>query len=240
VRMLRALRFQAKLGARIDPATEAPISRLAPLIEHVPASRLFDETLKLLTCGHAMDCLRELRRSGLMKSLIPLIDRIFEEEGGEAFVEIALSRTDARVRAGKPVSPSVLFAALLWRLVQKSWAALVAKGTQRNEALIRAADSVIEEQMDKLDIQLRHQADMRDIWLMQARFERATVRSIWRMMEQPRFLAAVDFLQLRAEAREVDSVLAQWWMDLSEIGRASCRESVESTRGRGGPTVRDR
>ncbi len=216
VRMLRALRFQAKLGARIDPATEAPISRLAPLIEHVPASRLFDETLKLLTCGHAMDCLRELRRSGLMKSLIPLIDRIFEEEGGEAFVEIALSRTDARVRAGKPVSPSFLFAALLWRLVQKRWAALVAQGTQRNEALIRAADSVIEEQMDKLAIQRRHQADMREIWLMQARFERATVRSIWRMMEQPRFRAAVDFLQLRAEAREVDSVLAQWWMDLSD------------------------
>ncbi|WP_322999938.1 polynucleotide adenylyltransferase PcnB [Castellaniella sp.] len=218
VRMLRALRFQAKLGARIDPATEAPIAKLVPLIEHVPASRLFDETLKLLTCGHAMDCLRELRRSGLTKSLIPLIDRIFEEEGGEAFVEIALSRTDARVRAGKPISPSFLFAALLWRLVQKRWITLVAQDVQRNEALIRAADSVIDEQMHKLAIQRRHQADMREIWLMQARFERATVRSIWRMMEQPRFRASVDFLQLRAEAREVDSVLAQWWMDLSDSG----------------------
>jgi len=218
VRMLRALRFQAKLGARIDPATEAPISRLAALIEHVPASRLFDETLKLLTCGHAMDCLRELSRSGLTKSLIPLIDRIFEEEGGEAFVEIALSRTDDRVRQGKAVSPSFLFAALLWRLVEKRWGAEVAQGVQRNEALIRAADSVIEAQMDKLAIQRRHQADMREIWLMQARFERATVRSIWRMMEQPRFRASVDFLQLRAEAREVDSVLAQWWMDLSNSG----------------------
>ncbi|HXE19542.1 MAG TPA: hypothetical protein VN629_08090, partial [Castellaniella sp.] len=94
----------------------------------------------------------------------------------------------------------------------------VAQGVQRNEALIRAADSVIEAQMDKLAIQRRHQADMREIWLMQARFERATVRSIWRMMEQPRFRASVDFLQLRAEAREVDSVLAQWWMDLSNSG----------------------
>ena len=85
-----------------------------------------------------------------------------------------------------------------------------------SKALIHAADSVIEAQMDKLAIQRRHQADMREIWLMQARFERATVRSIWRMMEQPRFRASVDFLQLRAEAREVDSVLAQWWMDLSD------------------------
>ncbi|WP_322996739.1 polynucleotide adenylyltransferase PcnB [Castellaniella sp.] len=228
VRMLRALRFQAKLSARIDPATEAPITRLANLIEHVPASRLFDETLKLLTCGHAMDCLRELRRSGLTKSLIPLIDRIFEEDGGEAFVEIALSRTDARIRTGKPISPSFLFAALLWRLVQKRWVRLMAQDVQRNEALIRAADSVIEEQMHNLAIQRRHQADMREIWLMQARFERATVRSIWRMMEQPRFRASVDFLQLRAESREVDSVLAQWWMDLANSGDERRSEMIDA------------
>ncbi|MER1965971.1 polynucleotide adenylyltransferase PcnB [Castellaniella sp. GW247-6E4] len=218
VRMLRAMRFAAKLGARIDPPTEQPIARLAGLIEHVPSSRLFDETLKLLTCGHAMDCLRQLRRSGLTQSLMPLIDRIFEEQGGEDFVEIALSRTDARVRAGKTVSPSFLFAALLWRLVSKRWQAMAAEGMQRNEALIQAADSVIDEQTHKLAIQRRYQSDMREIWLIQARFERATVRSIWRLIEQPRFRAAVDFLQLRAEAREVDSVLAQWWMDLADSG----------------------
>ncbi|HUH40279.1 MAG TPA: polynucleotide adenylyltransferase PcnB [Castellaniella sp.] len=215
VRMLRALRFAAKLGARIDPPTEQPIIALADLIQHVPDSRLFDETLKLLTCGHAMECLRQLRRSGLTRNLMPLMDRIFDEEGGEAFVEIALSRTDVRVRSGKPVSPSFLFAALLWRLVHKRWQALLAEGLQRNAALIQAADSVIHDQTDKLAIQRRYQSDMREIWLMQARFERATVKSIWRLIEQPRFRAAVDFLQLRAEARELDSVLAQWWMDLA-------------------------
>ena len=215
VRMLRALRFKAKLGARIDPATAEPITRLAALIEHVPASRLFDETLKLLSCGHAMDCLRELQQAGLTKSLIPVIDHIFQEERDEAFVDMALSRTDARVRSGKTVSPGFLFAALLWRPVHKRWQEQVAQGVQRNEALIQAADAVMEEQLHTLAIQRRHQADMRDIWLMQARFERATLRTIWRVLEQPRFRAAVDFLQLRAEAREVDSVLAQWWMDLA-------------------------
>lgn len=215
VRMLRALRFQAKLQARIDPATNEPINRLSGLIAHVPAARLFDETLKLLTCGHAMACIQELRKSGLMKSLIPLIDRVFAEEGGKDFVEIALSRTDARIRSGKTVSPSFLFAALLWRLVQKRWADLITDGVSRNEALMQAADSVINEQRHHLAIQKRHQSDMRDIWFMQARFERATVKSIWRMLEHPRFRAAVDFLQLRAESREIDSVLAQWWMDLA-------------------------
>jgi len=228
VRMLRALRFAAKLGARIDPPTEQPITRLAGLIEHVPASRLFDETLKLLTCGHAMDCLRQLRRSGLTQNLMPLIDRIFEEQGGEDFVEIALSRTDARVRSGKPVSPSFLFAALLWRLVHQRWQALANDGLQRTEALIQAADSVIDDQTHKLAIQRRYQSDMREIWLMQARFERATVRSIWRLLDQPRFRAAVDFLQLRAEAREVDSVLAQWWMDLANSSEDRRNQMIDT------------
>lgn len=228
VRMLRALRFAAKLGARIDPSTQEPITRLGELIEHVPDSRLFDETLKLLTCGHAMDCLRGLHRAGLNKSLIPLMDRIFDEEGGETFVEIALSRTDVRVRAGKPVSPSFLFAALLWRLVHKRWLAIMEQGEPRTSALIQAADSVISDQTRKLAIHRRYQSDMRDIWLMQARFERATVRSIWRIIEQPRFRAAVDFLQLRAEAREVDSVLAQWWMDLADSNDDRRAEMIDT------------
>src|SRR3546814_18204287 len=67
------------------------------LIENVPSSRLFDEILKLLTCGHAMDCLRQLQSVGLHQGLLPLIDLIFEEDGGEQFVELALARTDARV-----------------------------------------------------------------------------------------------------------------------------------------------
>src|SRR3546814_1801037 len=200
---------------------------MANLIEHVPASRLFDGMLKLLTCGHAMDCLRHLRDAGLLKGMLPLIDVIFEEEGGEQFVALALARTDARVRAGKTVSPSFLFASLLWRLDNKRWQARTADGEPRIQALMDAADSVMQEQTRKLAIQRRYQSDMRDIWFMQPRFERATAKTIWRMLDQPRFRASVDFLQLRAEAREVDSVRAQWWMDLAnEIGRAWCRERM--------------
>ncbi|MEO6958550.1 MAG: polynucleotide adenylyltransferase PcnB, partial [Burkholderiaceae bacterium] len=215
VRMLRALRFAAKLNATLDPATREPIKSMASLIEGVPASRLFDEMLKLLTCGHAMDCLQRLRAVGLHQGMLPLIDLIFEETGGQQFVELALERTDTRVRAGKPISPSFLFAALLWTLVNKRWLALMESGEPRIQALMQAADSVVDEQTKKLAIQRRFQADMREIWFMQPRFERATVKTIWRMLEQPRFRAAVDFLQLRAATREVDSVQAQWWMDLA-------------------------
>ncbi|MBB5213826.1 polynucleotide adenylyltransferase PcnB [Parapusillimonas granuli] len=228
VRMLRAIRFAAKLDAKLDPATGEPIARLCHLIENVPASRLFDEILKLLTCGHAMDCLRQLRLAGLHQGLLPLIDLIFEEEGGEQFVDLALARTDARVRAGKTISPSFLFAALLWKLVKKRWLALIEGGEHAAQALMLAADSVMEEQTRKLAIQRRFQSDMREIWFMQARFEHVSARAIWRMLEQPRFRAAVDFLQLRAEAKEVDSVQAQWWMDLANAEDAVRAEMIEA------------
>ncbi len=228
VRMLRALRFAAKLNAKIDPASHEPITRMAPLIENVPSSRLFDEILKLLTCGHAMDCLRQLQSVGLHEGVLPLIDLIFKEEGGENFVDLALARTDARVRAGKTISPSFLFAALLWTLVNKRWQQYCAGGEHPAQALMQAADSVVEEQTRKLAIQRRYQADMREIWFMQARFERANPKTIWRMLEQPRFRAAVDFLQLRAEAHEVDSVQAQWWMDLANADDSTRAEMIET------------
>ncbi|NGR09271.1 polynucleotide adenylyltransferase PcnB [bacterium SGD-2] len=228
VRMLRAVRFASKLSATIEPATLAPIRKLAPLIEHVPASRLFDETLKLLTCGHAMDCLRKLREVGLHQDLMPLLDVVFNVPEGEAFVDLALARTDSRVRTGKPVSPSFLFAALLWKLVNQRWQALVEAGGHATQSLLEAADSVLDEQARKMAIQRRFIADIREIWFMQARFERVSAKAIWRMLEQPRFRAAVDFLQLRAEAREVDSVMAQWWMDLANAEHDERGPMIES------------
>lgn len=215
VRMLRAMRFCAKLNATIDPATREPIRDMATLIDNVPASRLFDEMLKLLTCGHALDCLRQLRAEGLHHGLLPTLDVVLEQPDGERFVALALERTDARVRSGKTISPSFLFAALLWQQVEHRWRTLMAKGEHAVGALTQAADSVLEEQTVRMAIQRRFTADMREIWFMQPRFERRQGKTIYRMLEQPRFRAACDFLQLRAAAGQFDSVLAQWWMDLA-------------------------
>ena len=243
VRMLRAVRFASKLSGTIEPGTLEPIQRLAPLIENVPASRLFDETLKLLTCGHAMDCLRMLREVGLHHDLMPLLDVVFNVPDGEEFVDLGLARTDLRVRSGKPVSPSFLFAALLWKLVYQRWQALAAEGGHPTQTLLEAADSVLDEQSRKIAIQRRFIADIREIWFMQARFERVNAKAIWRMMEQPRFRAAVDFLQLRAEAREVDSVMAQWWMDLANAEpdeRVPMIEAYQASQRDRAPAVRKR
>lgn len=228
VRMLRAVRFAVKLNGKIESATQAPIAELADLLGNVPAARVFDEMLKLLTCGQAMACVKQLRTHGLDSGTLPLLDVILEDPEGQAFIELALERTDKRIRVGKSVSPSFLFAALLWPQVRSQWQRLCADGAQRIPALSEAADQVLDAQTEKLAINRRFSADMRDIWFMQPRFERRLPKAIYRLFEQPRFRAAVDFMQMRAACHEVDSVLAQWWMDLADANDADRSDMIEA------------
>ena len=227
VRMLRAVRFAVKLKGKIDKKTETPIAELAPLIHNVPAARLFDEMLKLLTCGNAMQCIKQLRDHGLHSGLLPLLEIILDDPEGQAFTELALERTDARVRAGKTVSPSFLFAALLWPQVRLHWQRLHSAGEHSAPALIKAADQVLNTQTETLAITRRHASDMREIWFMQPRFDRRVPRAIYRLFEQPRFRAGVEFLQLRAACSEFDSVTAQWWMDLADAADSERAQMIE-------------
>jgi poly(A) polymerase len=224
VRMLRAVRFAARLGFQIDDATREPIHRMGELIENVPAARLFDEMLKLLTSGHSVACITRLRAEGLHHGLLPLLDVILEQPAGERFVMLALSRTDERVRAGKPVSPGFLFATLLWHDVLVKWNARVARGEHRIPALEHAIDDTVDAQTDKLAIQRRFVADMREIWGLQPRFERRTGRSPYRLLEHLRFRAGYDFLLLRAAADEIPAALGDWW---TQFAAASSDEREE-------------
>jgi len=211
VRMLRAVRFAAKLGFEIDPATRAAIGPLADLVENVPAARLFDEMLKLLTSGHSVACITRLRAEGLHHGLLPLLDLVLEQPAGERFVMLALSRTDERVRAGKHIAPGFLFATLLWHEVLKRWNERIAAGQHRIPGLDAASDDVLEAQTEKLAIQRRYTSDMREIWMLQPRFERRNGRAPVKLLEHLRLRAGYDFLLLRCAAEEAPAELGDWW-----------------------------
>ena len=211
VRMLRAVRLAATLGLTLDPATRAPIRRLAPLMERVPPARLFDEMLKLLLSGHASACLRQLREVGLHKGLLPLLDVILDQPLGERFVTLALAQTDERVLAGRPVSPAFLFAALLWHEVLAAWKTRASRGERSIAALDQAMDDVLETQAEKLAITRKLTATMREVWSMQPRFEARSGSRAYRLLEAPRFRMAYDFLALRAASGEVPADLEAWW-----------------------------
>ncbi len=211
VRIVRVVRFAAKLGFEIDEPTRAPIRELADLLENVPAARVFDEMLKLLMSGHSVACITRLRAEGLHHGLLPMLDVILEQPEGERFVMLALSRTDERVRAGKHIAPGFLFATLLWHEVLKRWKEREGKGKHRIPALDAAIDDVLDLQTEKLAIQRRYTSDMREIWMLQPRLERRTGRNAFKLVEHLRLRAAYDFLLLRCAADEAPAELGDWW-----------------------------
>ncbi|MFZ6815399.1 polynucleotide adenylyltransferase PcnB [Undibacterium sp. Rencai35W] len=225
VRMLRVVRFAAKLQFSIDEATRAPIPVMAPLINNVPVARVFDEMLKLLMSGHAMACLQQLRKAGLHHGLMPLLDVVLEQPLGEKFVTLALANTDERVRQGKPVSPGFLFASLLWHQVLEKWEAYKAAGEMAIPALHLAADDVLNKQTDSLALQRKIGSDMRDIWAMQPRFEKRIGKSPYKLLEHPRLRAGYDFLLLRCASGEIDAEIGEWWTAFME-GDGSEREHL--------------
>jgi len=214
VRMLRAARLAAKLGIKIEKKTAAPIPRLAPLIHNVPPARLFDEMEKLLLSGHAVESLKSLREHGLHHGVLPLLDVILEQPLGQRFIDLALENTDQRVREGKPVSPSFLFATLLWHEVLATWSAAKAKGERPIPALSEAMDRVLEQQAERLAIPRRFEATIKETWALQPRFEQRSGQRAYRLLEHPRFRAGYDFLWLRCVSGEIGaelSGLAEWW-----------------------------
>ncbi len=238
VRIIRVVRFAAKLGFEIEPRTRAPIQEMAALLDNVPASRTFDEMIKLLQTGHALASIGELRKQGLHRGVFPVLDVALDEaqrhDGREKFVQLALADTDRRVGEGKPVAPSFMLACMLWHDVQERWQKIRAKGEAPFPALQQAIDAAFDARIGDISGRGKLGADMREIWLMQPRFERRSGRAPYSLVEQPRFRAGFDFLRLRADAGEIDAELAEWWEDFS-LGSDEEREAlVEQAREREG------
>ena len=236
VRMLRTVRFAAKLDFQVDPPTLQPIRTLAPLLENVPPARLFDEVMKLLESGHGLACLQRLRHEGLHHGILPLLDTLFETD--EAFITEALTRTDARVQQGKSVSPSFLFASLLWPQVRVRWQQLHAQGEHLVPALDQAISEVLDEQGTKLALHRRYQADMREIWMMQPRLAKRG-RQSFTLVTQLRFRASYDFLLLRCTSNEIDPALGDWWTEFIDADSSRREQLVQESLGSAGKSGRN-
>ncbi len=234
VRIIRAVRFAAKLGFEVEPKTRAPIRAMATLLENVPPSRLFDEMIKLLQTGHSLASLAELRKQGLQHGVFPVLDVLMNDakpnDGREKFVNLALADTDRRVGEGKPVAPSFMLACMLWHDVLDGWRQLKARGESPVPALQQAVDAVFDARIGDISGRGKLAADMRDIWLMQPRLERRSGHGPLTLIEQPRFRAGFDFLRLRAEAGEIDAELGAWWESFSTGGEAERERLMEVAR----------
>jgi poly(A) polymerase len=220
VRMLRAVRFAAKIGFRIDPESEAMIYELGHLLKEIPAARLFDEVLKLFLGGYALETFELLRHYRLFEYLFPMTEACLAQEENHfphTLVMRALANTDSRIEEGKPVTPAFLYAALLWEPVRQQWLSLQQEGMPEQQALTQAARQVLEQQLAATSLPRRFSTPMLEIWSLQPRLAKRGGKRTWRLFEHPRFRAAYDFLLLCAEAGEADKALADWWTRFQEV-----------------------
>ncbi len=240
VRMLRAVRFAAKIGFRLEKETEAAVFELGHLLQDIPAARLFDEVLKLLMGGCAIQTFELLRHYNLFQHLFPQTEQALAiEEGGFPLVMLvqALGNTDERIAEGKPVTPAFLFAALLWEPVRLAWEQEVAADESLPQALAltNAMREVVSKQVQSTALPRRFSTPMQEIWMMQPRLARRAGKAAYRLLEHPRFRAAYDFMLLRIHAGEEEQELGEWWTEF-QIADSDRRKEMVSVFG----TVRGR
>ncbi|WP_313621435.1 polynucleotide adenylyltransferase PcnB, partial [Pantoea septica] len=217
VRMLRVVRFAAKLDMTIAAETAEPIPRLATLLRDIPPARLFEEALKLLQAGYGYSTYIKLREFQLFQPLFPTITRNFTEDGDsymERMVAQVLKNTDNRIHNDMRVNPAFLFAAMFWypqleaaqRIAQES-------GLTYFDAFAMAMNDTLDEACRALAIPKRITTLIRDIWQLQLRMSRRHGKRAWKLMEHPKFRAAYDLLALRAEVENNPELirLSHWW-----------------------------
>ena len=231
VRMLRAVRFAAKLGFEIAPETAAPIGVLGRLLADVPSARLFDELLKLFHSGYAQrsfdllvqyDLLRYLFRDTSDLLATPLKETMLK------FIRQGLANTDERVRSDKSVTPMFLYAVMLWFPIKELAERLRQEGWHDSQALMEASQRIVAAQQTAFP--RRFSAPMKELLTMQWRFSQRRGARAARLLQHKRFRAAYDFLLLRAECGEVDRETVDWWTELQTASPAEQQRMLGTKR----------
>jgi len=235
VRMLRAVRFAAKLDFSIEEAAAAAIYECGHLLAVIPPARMFDEVIKLFHSGSALRVYELLRHYGLLKYLVPALDEYLSDDPSEAmldFIDLALVNTDARVNSGQPVSPGFIFAVLLWPVVQQQASQMQSDKRKLVPALMQVGETVMKRQVRHISIPRRFSQMARDIWSSQPKFQRTQGKQPLRLLGYPVFRAAYDFMCIQTVVGLMPRDLCQWWTEFQEENPVSEQEPSKKPRPR--------
>ncbi|YCJ00355.1 polynucleotide adenylyltransferase PcnB [Mannheimia haemolytica] len=235
VRMLRAVRFMAKLDMFLDKATASPIRDMAALLTNIPAARLFDESLKLLQTGAGLKTYQLLREYELWQFLFPVLPAFFTAKGdsyAERMITKALNSTDERIADKLPVNPAFLFAALLWYPLREKMEQLKNEGGfNSHDAMMLAANDVLAESCNAIALHRRHTSVIRDIWALQFQMMKRSGNRPQQTLEHVKFRAGFDLLVMRAEIEGGDLVeLSAWWHEYQFSNEGQRTELLKSVR----------
>ncbi len=219
VRMLRAIRFAAKLNFVIEPDSAMPIYEQGDLLNHVNRSRLYEEVLKLFHTGHGVNSFAQLRHYELFNYLFPHTEDCFDDPMTIKLIEQGLANTDQRIHEEKPVTSAFLFASLLWPPLLRVMEKHAYKEMSDQDALFAASQYIVSKQNQHVAIPRKVVILMQDIWWMQLRLtqRKAKNRRSLTLLTHPRFRIGYDFLLLRASAGEAVEEWANWWTLLQAV-----------------------
>lgn len=220
VRLLRALRFKAKLGFEFDTtlASEFNAKNWA-LLDQVSPHRLYDESQKMFTGGYLQPLLPLLFEYNAISHLM-----VYPPDEITPFIAKVATNTDARINIGKSINPAFFYAALLWhnylyqldKLQQKYHLPFV-------EASHQAGIKVVNTQRLKTAIPKFAEQFIRDIWQLQFQLTQPKIKNLHAMPQFARFRAGFDFLLLREQTGDTTTAgMGQWWADYQ-----SCASNVE-------------
>ena len=229
VRMLRGIRFAAKLGFDIDGPVVRAIDHHAHLLPNVPAARLFDEFLKLFQAGNAERTFDLLRDHGLFREMFPATDEELTKDAAfMRFTRAALQNTDRRVRQGKSVTPMFLLGVFLWLPIKKHAEKRRAEEKMsESQSLALAAYEIVAQQQRRISIPKRFTIPMREMLALQPRFESKRGKRAMKLLDHRRFRAAYDFMLLLAEVGQGSEETAQFWTDVQTQSADQRAESFQ-------------
>lgn len=236
VRILRAIRFAAKLHLRIEPKTAAAIPALVSLLEGVPAARLFDEILKLFHSGAAVQTYMLLQSYGIFGLFFPDTQTCIERDSTtEPLLLAVLKSTDQRIAEDKPVSAAFLFSALLWAPLCVRAQKLAQPDQKPIVAWMTAIDTLFQRQKGIL-IPNRMMQFIRDIWILEYRLtDRFPPSKLGGYADNLSFRAAYDFLLLRQACGEPVGDLPQWWLAFREANDTQREQMIQKLPVQKGP-----
>jgi len=229
VRMLRAVRFAAKLDFRIDSAVEQSIRKNRELLSNVPPARLFDEFLKMFQAGFAEKTFELLREFDLFRMLFPETDgALNDDDAFLRFTRVALANTDRRVAAEKSVTPMFLLGVFFWAPVKRGADEIRSREKMSvAQSLSLAAYELSGKQQSRVSIPRRFTTPMREMLAMQPRFDVRRGKRALNLLEHRRFRAAYDFMMLRSRCDDFDPELAAFWTDVQNQNAEERRKSFD-------------
>lgn len=227
VRMLRAVRFAAKLGFTIESQTSLHIYQQAPLLTDIPAARLFDEVLKLFLTNNALRTFELLCQYKLFSKLFPESASILKQSiYTQHFIKQALLNTDQRMSNGKTVHPSFLYACFLWPVLLNKLTAPITESPPSILELQTIANDVIMQQSIHTTIPKRFAIPIREIWECQIKLMRRQANKADILLNHPKFRASYDFLLLRESVGEQTGELGKWWTDYQQASETTRRQMI--------------